>query len=96
MGFEKDIRDIISRVTHPERQTLMFSATWPKEVQKLANSFCKIAPVQINIGRDTANGGGAVANKDITQTVKVMENNYAKYESMCNFLIDITENNEKP
>lgn len=74
----------------------MFSATWPKEVQKLANSFCKIAPVQINIGRDTANGGGAVANKDITQHVKVMENNYAKYESMCQFLIDITDNNEKP
>jgi len=74
----------------------MFSATWPKEVQKLANSFCKSAPIQINIGRDGAQGGGAVANKDIHQTVKVLENNYAKYESMCQFLIDITENNEKP
>ena len=45
MGFEKDIRDIISRITSPERQTLMFSATWPIEVQKLARSFCTMAPI---------------------------------------------------
>jgi len=74
----------------------MFSATWPPEVRKLANSFCTTAPIQINIGRDGASGSGAVANKDIHQTVKVLENNYAKYESMCSFLIDITNNNETP
>ena len=68
----------------------MFSATWPKEVRNLANSFCTSAPIQINIGRDGTSGGGAVANEDIQQTVKVLDNNYAKYESMCNFLIDIT------
>ena len=45
MGFEKDIREIISRVTTPDRQTLMFSATWPPEVRKLANSFCTMAPI---------------------------------------------------
>jgi len=43
----------------------MFSATWPPEFRRLANSFCKIAPIQINIGRDSASGSGAVANKDI-------------------------------
>lgn len=32
MGFEKDIQAIHDRITHPDRQTLMFSATWPKEV----------------------------------------------------------------
>lgn len=32
MGFEKDIRRIIAKIPHPERQTLMFSATWPKEI----------------------------------------------------------------
>lgn len=36
-------------VTQPDRQTLMWSATWPKEVRKLAEDF--IAEyVQINIG----------------------------------------------
>ena len=32
MGFEKDIRKILSYIKHPDRQTLMFSATWPKEI----------------------------------------------------------------
>ena len=32
MGFEKDIQKIVSKISHPDRQTLMFSATWPKEV----------------------------------------------------------------
>lgn len=74
----------------------MFSATWPKEVRNLANSFCKVAPIQINIGRDINTGNGPNANQDIKQHVKVLDNNYAKYESMCNFLADITNNNETP
>jgi hypothetical protein len=36
MGFEPQIRKIISQI-RPDRQTLMFSATWPKDVQKLAH-----------------------------------------------------------
>ncbi|EEB95255.1 hypothetical protein MPER_05804, partial [Moniliophthora perniciosa FA553] len=36
MGFEPQIRKIIGQI-RPDRQTLMFSATWPKDVQKLAN-----------------------------------------------------------
>ena len=37
MGFEPQIRKIVSQI-RPDRQTLMFSATWPKDVQKLANA----------------------------------------------------------
>jgi ATP-dependent RNA helicase DDX5/DBP2 len=36
MGFEPQIRKIIGQI-RPDRQTLMFSATWPKDVQKLAS-----------------------------------------------------------
>lgn len=32
MGFEPQIRKIIELI-RPDRQTLMYSATWPKEVQ---------------------------------------------------------------
>jgi superfamily II DNA/RNA helicase len=39
MGFEPQIRKIVSQI-RPDRQTLMFSATWPKDVQKLANVTC--------------------------------------------------------
>jgi superfamily II DNA/RNA helicase len=28
----------------------MWSATWPKEVQELAHSFCNVMPVYIQIG----------------------------------------------
>ena len=35
MGFEPQIRDIMKKVPK-NRQTLMFSATWPEEVQQLA------------------------------------------------------------
>ena len=40
MGFEPQIRRIVEGEDMPgtgDRQTLMFSATWPKDVQKLAN-----------------------------------------------------------
>ena len=51
MGFEKDIRKIIGKVTSQmTRQTLMFSATWPKEIQKIAAEFCNKNPVHIKIG----------------------------------------------
>lgn len=38
MGFEPQIRKIVSQI-RPDRQTLLWSATWPKEVQKLASDF---------------------------------------------------------
>ena len=38
MGFEPQIRKVLGQV-RKERQTLMFSATWPTTVQKLATDF---------------------------------------------------------
>merc|ERR1719223_1281881 len=49
MGFEPQMRKITSQC-RPDRQTLMWSATWPKEVQKLARDICKERPVHVNIG----------------------------------------------
>jgi len=48
MGFEPQMRSIISQI-RPDRQTLLWSATWPKEVQSLARDFQK-NPIQVNIG----------------------------------------------
>ena len=40
MGFEQDVRYIISMCKEKEeRQTAMFSATWPASIQKLAQDF---------------------------------------------------------
>jgi len=66
MGFEPQIRKIVDQV-RPDRQTLLWSATWPREVQALANDFLR-SPIQITIG-----DGELTANKDVTQIVKVVQ-----------------------
>lgn len=48
MGFEPQIRKILSQI-RPDKQTLMWSATWPKEVQQLANDFLTDY-IQVNVG----------------------------------------------
>ncbi|KAJ2217627.1 ATP-dependent RNA helicase dbp2 [Coemansia sp. RSA 487] len=48
MGFEPQIRKIVDQI-RPDRQTLMWSATWPKPVQQLARDFLNDY-IQVNIG----------------------------------------------
>ncbi|XP_019960942.2 probable ATP-dependent RNA helicase DDX17 isoform X2 [Paralichthys olivaceus] len=68
MGFEPQIRKILDQI-RPDRQTLMWSATWPKEVRQLAEDFLKDY-VQINVGALELS-----ANHNILQIVDVcMEN----------------------
>uniref|UniRef100_A0A3P9LWV5 RNA helicase n=1 Tax=Oryzias latipes TaxID=8090 RepID=A0A3P9LWV5_ORYLA len=64
MGFEPQIRKIVDQI-RPDRQTLMWSATWPKEVRQLAEDFLK-EYVQINIGALELS-----ANHNILQIVDV-------------------------
>lgn len=53
MGFIHDIRKILAKLP-PSRQTLMFSATFSKEIQQLANTLLK-SPTQIEVApRNTA------------------------------------------
>jgi len=66
MGFEPQIRKIIEQI-RPDRQTAMFSATWPKEVRKLAEDFITHY-IHITIG-----SAELTANPKITQHVEVME-----------------------
>jgi len=47
MGFIRDIRMIIALIP-PKRQNLMFSATFSKEIRKLANSICR-NPLEIDV-----------------------------------------------
>ncbi|GJN05138.1 hypothetical protein PR202_ga22743 [Eleusine coracana subsp. coracana] len=61
MGFEPQIRKIVGEIP-PSRQTLMYTATWPKEVTKIAGDLLR-NPVQVNIGSIDE----LVANKSITQ-----------------------------
>ncbi|XP_055843498.1 ATP-dependent RNA helicase bel-like [Episyrphus balteatus] len=66
MGFEPQIRRILSQI-RPDRQILMWSATWPKEVRKLAEDFLGNY-LQINIGSLELS-----ANHNIQQNVEVVQ-----------------------
>lgn len=67
MGFEPQLRKIIPE-TNPKRQTLMWSATWPKEVKSLARSYMKDY-IQVKIG-----SADLSANTKITQKTHIVEN----------------------
>merc|ERR1711988_1292622 len=67
MGFEPQVRKICSQI-RPDRQTLLWSATWPREVQSLARDLCREDPVHINVGSlETC------ANRSIRQYVEVIQ-----------------------
>ncbi|CAL3967239.1 unnamed protein product [Diplocarpon coronariae] len=70
-GFEEEIRKIIN-MTLPigQRQTLMFTATWPESVRALASTFMT-SPVKIAIGDNPT--GDLRANTRIVQKVEVMD-----------------------
>merc|ERR1719420_2386881 len=84
MGFEPDIRKIAEQckpsgkpeegggATGPlagsKRQTLFFTATWPKEVQRTARSLTSSDALNVSIGQG-AGGDKLSANPMVKQTV---------------------------
>jgi len=66
MGFEPQIRRIMGQI-RPDRQVLMWSATWPDEIRRLAEDFLDDY-VHINIGSTELS-----ANHNITQHIDVCE-----------------------
>ncbi|CAN8290431.1 unnamed protein product [Cochlearia groenlandica] len=67
MGFEEPVRFILSK-TNKVRQMVMFSATWPIDVHKLAQEFMDPNPVKVVIGSvDLA------ANHDVMQIIEVLD-----------------------
>lgn len=73
-GFEPDIRYIVETMPKKQangigRRTLLFSATWPREVEELGAHFTTDA-VHIQIGK---RGEELTANSDVTQIVEVIE-----------------------
>ncbi|XP_046660260.1 probable ATP-dependent RNA helicase DDX17 [Homalodisca vitripennis] len=82
MGFEPQIRKIIEQI-RPDRQVLMWSATWPKEVRNLACSFLKDY-IQINVGSLSL-----AANHNILQIVDICQD-YEKESKLSTLLKEIT------
>jgi ATP-dependent RNA helicase DBP3 len=85
MGFEEDVRFIISNCQDKSnRQTAMFSATWPAAIQKIAMDYMT-RPVRVYVGFEAIVSGetgedgqklmddSLSANKRVSQTVHVMD-----------------------
>jgi ATP-dependent RNA helicase DDX5/DBP2 len=88
MGFEPQIRTIISKIP-PKRQTMFFTATWPREVQALAREFLN-NPVEIKFG-DVHNLN---ANKAIVQKILVIKEG-EKYENLVKVLEELNPAGDK-
>jgi len=72
-----------------KRQTLFFTATWPKDVRATAASLTSQDAVQVRIGQG-ADGDTLTANKNVLQRVEVMED-HQKFGR----LIEVLENDLK-
>ena len=77
MGFEPQIRKIINGGIRPDRQTLFYTATWPRAVRQLAYEFLR-SPIQVEVGDINSLN----ANKDITQYVHVTRHQSEKQQLM--------------
>merc|ERR1719343_216921 len=79
MGFEPQIRKILEKIPR-KRQTLFFTATWPREVRKLASEIL-YNPYRVMIGnRDELKG-----NQDVIQQVRMVES-YEKDRAMVDLM----------
>ncbi|XP_068657775.1 DEAD-box ATP-dependent RNA helicase 20-like [Aristolochia californica] len=81
MGFEPQIRKIISQI-RPDRQTLYWSATWPREVEALARQFLR-DPYKVIIGSSDLK-----ANRSINQIVEVIQES-EKYQRLIKLLTEL-------
>lgn len=83
MGFMPQVEEIMRYLTK-ERQNLLWSATWPKEIQSLASQICINEVATIKIGSDDL-----TVNSDIEQNLVICEEN-----EKLGRLFDILKNNQ--
>ena len=92
MGFEPQLKQITAALPEKEsRQTLFFTATWPKAVRKVAKKFMRgeDETVEIFLGEGTADGE-LVANKSVKQTFVEAQDDM-KDEKLYNLLCAMDE-----
>ncbi|TYZ58494.1 hypothetical protein PybrP1_004199 [[Pythium] brassicae (nom. inval.)] len=83
MGFEPQLRSVMGQV-RPDRQTLMFSATFRRRIEALAREILD-NPVKVTVGRI------GQANEDIRQVAVVLPNDGAKWPWLMTNLTAIAD-----
>lgn len=82
MGFEYQVRSIASHV-RPDRQTLLFSATFRKKIERLARDIL-VDPIRV------VQGDIGEANEDVTQVVEMLPNPSDKWSWLTRRLVEFT------
>ena len=83
LGFDEEVGEIMNFFKH-QRQTLLFSATFPKKFQDFAKQTL-IKPIVVNVGRAGA------ANLDVIQEVE-----YVKQEAKIVYLLECLQKTAPP
>lgn len=78
MGFEPQILKIL-QVIRPDRQTVLFSATFPPKIQSLARKILD-NPVEVLIGSKN------IVNENIEQHFEIVENEESKFNKLLQIL----------
>jgi len=83
LGFDEEVSEIMNNFPH-QRQTLLFSATFPKKFQDFARETL-VKPIVVNVGRAGA------ANLDVIQEVE-----YVKHEAKIVYLLHCLQKTAPP
>jgi ATP-dependent RNA helicase DDX41 len=83
LGFDEEVGEIMNHFPH-QRQTLLFSATFPKKFQDFARDTL-VKPIVVNVGRAGA------ANLDVIQEVE-----YVKQEAKIVYLLHCLQKTAPP
>lgn len=98
MGFEPQMRKIFAVLPpQDDRQTLLFSATWPKAIRKLAATFLKPAGTTNGTVEIFVDGGADAeleANKSVSQRF-IDANDMAKDGELYKVLVQLAESGKE-
>ncbi|KAL8191972.1 hypothetical protein R6Q57_028093 [Mikania cordata] len=86
LGFEPQIKSIVGQI-RPDCQTLLFSATMPRKIEKLAREILT-DPVRVTVGEI------GMANEDITQEVQVLPSDSEKLNWLLEKLPELIDNGD--
>ncbi|GFV94126.1 hypothetical protein TNCV_2957821 [Trichonephila clavipes] len=87
LGFEPQIRKIVLDI-RPDRQTIMTSATWNPEIQKLAARYLT-KPIKVNVG-----ALNLAAVHSVTQEILFVDNEDERRYLLNDFVNSLTENDK--
>eukprot|EP00252_Welwitschia_mirabilis_P010211 TRINITY_DN23381_c0_g1_i1.p1 TRINITY_DN23381_c0_g1~~TRINITY_DN23381_c0_g1_i1.p1 ORF type:complete len:856 (+),score=165.40 TRINITY_DN23381_c0_g1_i1:380-2569(+) len=85
LGFEPQIRSIVGQI-RPDRQTLLFSATMPGKVERLAREVL-LDPIRVTVG-------AGAANEDVKQVVHVLPTDAEKMPLLLNMLPQMVDDGD--